>query len=65
MANEAMKPLELLAAVRPDTALMEALQRMDDANVAQVPVVEGGRVAGRLSREHVLHYIRAWDLRRE
>jgi predicted transcriptional regulator len=31
---------------------------MDDANVAQVPVVEGDEIVGILSREQVLHYIR-------
>jgi predicted transcriptional regulator len=31
---------------------------MDDANVAQVPVVEGNQIVGMLSREQVLHYIR-------
>jgi Zn-dependent protease/CBS domain-containing protein len=57
--GQAMIPFERLARVRPDTELLAALQTMDDANVAQVPVVEGSRVAGLLSREHVLHYVRA------
>jgi Zn-dependent protease len=51
-------PLERLSRVEPDTELMTALQMMDGANVAQVPVVEGDEVVGTLSREQVLHYVR-------
>lgn len=57
--GEVMIPMERLAWVRPNTELLAALQTMDDANVAQVPVVEAGQIVGMLSREHVLHYIRA------
>jgi CBS domain-containing protein len=57
--GQAMAPWERLVKVRPDTELLAALQVMDDANVAQVPVVDGERFVGMLSREHVLHYIRA------
>jgi predicted transcriptional regulator len=39
--------------------LLTALQMMDSANVAQMPVVENDQVIGLLTREHVLHYIRA------
>jgi CBS domain-containing protein len=56
--GEAMVPFERLVRVEPHTELMEALQTMDGANVAQVPVVEGDQVIGTLSREQVLHYIR-------
>jgi predicted transcriptional regulator len=31
---------------------------MDDANVAQLPVVENGEIVGTLSREQVLRYVR-------
>ncbi len=57
--GEAMVPLERLVRVRPNTELLSALQVMDDANVAQVPVVEGSEIVGMLTREHVLHYLRA------
>jgi Zn-dependent protease len=58
-SGEAMVPLERLTRVRPNTELLAALQTMDDANVAQVPVMDGDRLVGMLSREQVLHYIRA------
>ena len=59
-----MVPWEHLVRVHPSTELLTALQTMDDANVAQVPVVEGNQldenqIVGMLSREQVLHYIRS------
>lgn len=56
--GEIMVPCERLVEVHPDTELLTALQKMDSANVAQVPVTEGSQVKGILSREQVLHYIR-------
>lgn len=58
-AEQAMLPLERTVRVEPDAELLAALQKMDDANVAQVPVVERDQIVGMLSREQVLHYIRA------
>ncbi|MBN1438971.1 MAG: site-2 protease family protein [Anaerolineales bacterium] len=57
-AAEAMVPMERTVRVRSEEMLLEALKAMDDANVNQVPVVEGGEIAGSLSRERVLHYLR-------
>ena len=58
LVQEAMVPLERLVQVRPEMKVLEALQAMDDANVAQVPVMESGRMVGLLTREQVLRYIR-------
>lgn len=55
---QAMVPFERLVRVTPDTELLAALQIMDDANVAQVPVVSGEELVGTLSREQVVHYLR-------
>jgi Zn-dependent protease/CBS domain-containing protein len=55
---QVMVPWEQLSRVDPDTELMDALQLMDDRQVAQLPVVVGDRVLGMISREHLLHYIR-------
>jgi Zn-dependent protease len=56
--SEMMLPWEKLIRVNPEMELMEALQKMDDSNVAQVPVVTNGHLVGMLSREQILHYIR-------
>jgi len=57
-ADQVMVPWDRLIRVQPNTDLMDALRAMDDANVAQVPVVDGSRVAGLLSREQILRYVR-------
>lgn len=57
-AGQAMVPLSRLARVEPTTPLLAALQTMDDADVAQVPVMQEDEVVGTLSREQVVHYVR-------
>jgi Zn-dependent protease len=57
-AREAMTRLDRLATAAPQDELLQALERMDDANVAQMPVVTGDSLLGVLSREQILHYIR-------
>jgi Zn-dependent protease len=47
-----------LVTISPKTPLLEALQIMDNANIAQIPVAEAGRVAGMLTREQIIHYMR-------
>jgi CBS domain-containing protein len=56
---DVMRPASEVVKVDVRTELMEALQLMDDADVAQVPVVDGEAVEGVLSREQVLHFVRA------
>jgi Zn-dependent protease len=56
--EQAMIPIDRLAAVHPDSELLAALQKMDEADLAQVPVVEDSQLRGLLRREHVLHYVR-------
>jgi CBS domain-containing protein len=53
-----MVPLERLVRVGSDDELMSALRAMDDAGVVEVPVIDGSRFVGIISREQVLHYIR-------
>ena len=56
--DEVMTRPDRLAAVGPQEDLVAALAKMDDANVAQLPVVAGDELVGLLTREHVLHYVR-------
>jgi len=56
--EEVMQPAQALAVVRPDEDLLGALGKMDDAKVAQLPVVADGHWLGMLDREHILHYMR-------
>jgi Zn-dependent protease/CBS domain-containing protein len=57
-SEQVMLPWEKLIRVQPEMELLEALQKMDDSNVAQVPVVKGDNLMGILSREQIFHYIR-------
>jgi len=56
--GQIMRLPDQLVSVTPQTALMDALRQMDDAGVAQVPVLEGRMLVGLLHREQVLHYLR-------
>jgi predicted transcriptional regulator len=58
LVEEAMVPLERLVKVSPDMKVLEALQAMDDASIAQVPVLEAERMVGLLTREQILRYVR-------
>lgn len=57
-AEQAMIPSNHLASVNPNTDLLEALQLMDNSNIAQVPVLVDNRLVGMLSREQILRYLR-------
>jgi Zn-dependent protease/CBS domain-containing protein len=57
-AEEVMTPLERVTAVGPGEDLLSAIERMDDANVAQMPVLAGDRLLGMIGREQILHYVR-------
>jgi len=43
--------------IRPDAPLQEALERMQTHNVGRLPVLDGRRIVGILSREDVLGYL--------
>lgn len=57
-AEEVMIPRRMFIAVGPGTELLEALKKMDDANVNQIPVMEDNEVIGILTRQEIVHYIR-------
>lgn len=56
--SDVMTPWNRLTVVSPDTDLLEAMQAMDDAGVSSLPVMDGDRPTGLLTREEVLHYVR-------
>jgi len=53
-----MTPAAQLAVVRPEDSMLAALQRMDDDDVAQLPVIADGKLLGMIGREEILHYVR-------
>jgi Zn-dependent protease/CBS domain-containing protein len=56
--GDVMTPAGKVTAVDPKTDLLAALEKMDVANVAQMPVIEAGKLLGMIGREQVLHYVR-------
>jgi Zn-dependent protease len=56
--DEVMTPAGQLAVVRPEDSMLAALQRMDDGDVAQLPVIADGKLLGLIGREEILHYVR-------
>jgi Zn-dependent protease/predicted transcriptional regulator len=56
--GEVMVPAASLATVRPSDAASQALQSLDQRDVSQLPVTEGGRLAGLVRREDLLHWLR-------
>ncbi len=54
----AMVPVNRMISIDPDTDLLAALQTMDSANIAQIPVLAHGELVGVLTREQIVHYLR-------
>ncbi len=57
--EQIMTPIQRLLGIQAQTALLEALQQMEEAQVTQAPVFAEGRVVGLLSRDQVLRFIRS------
>lgn len=55
--NQAMVPLSRLLTISPEQDLYSALQKMEEAKVSQIPVVEGESVIGTLSQENIAHFL--------
>jgi predicted transcriptional regulator len=55
--DDVMRPLDQLHTIAAQTPLTEALERMGREDVNQLPVVEDGRVAGVISRSHILQVL--------
>lgn len=57
--GQAMLPIQRLATTGPEAPLWSALEKMGRDGAEELPVIEGNGVVGMLSREDVLHYLRA------
>lgn len=60
-AAQVMIPAARLHTTTPDAGLWAALEKMGRDGVNQLPVVEGSRIVGILSREDVVHYLRVLE----
>jgi Zn-dependent protease/predicted transcriptional regulator len=57
--DEVMQPMERLHAVGPNTPVTDALETMGREDINQLPVVRNGRLAGIISRGHILRLLQA------
>ncbi|HKY30746.1 MAG TPA: site-2 protease family protein [Pyrinomonadaceae bacterium] len=55
--GDVMRSLESLRTVRPDRPVAEALEMMGREDVNQMPVVQEGKLAGIISRGHILRVL--------
>lgn len=55
--TEVMIPLSDIQKVNPNTLLWDALKMMDKNGVNQLPVMEGNKLAGLLSRESIITFL--------
>lgn len=56
--REVMTPASELKTVRPEQSAVSLLELMDEGDINQVPVVEGGKVIGMVARDGLLHFLR-------
>jgi Zn-dependent protease/predicted transcriptional regulator len=57
--REAMRPLEELHVITPDTQVLDALKLMAGNDVNQLPVVANGTLQGVFSRSQLMHLLQA------
>jgi Zn-dependent protease/CBS domain-containing protein len=57
--REAMRPLEELHTITPDTQVLDALKLMTGNDVNQLPVVANGTLQGIVSRSHLMQLLQA------
>lgn len=57
-ARQIMTPADALFQARPEEDVLTLLQRMDEEDVNQVPVIEKGHLLGVIARDNLLHYLR-------
>lgn len=59
LVSQIMKPWEKLISVTPNTGLANVLRAMEISRQAFVPVVENNHLAGLLSRDQIMQYLRS------
>ncbi|MCP9453672.1 MAG: site-2 protease family protein [Nitrospira sp.] len=57
--GEAMTPVSQVQVVSPDRPILEVLQLLEGQDINQVPVVDGDRLVGMITRDHLLRVLAA------
>ena len=55
--KEAMVPIQNIVKVNPDSQLLDALKTMNENDMAEIPVIEGGNYIGILSRDSIVKFM--------
>jgi len=56
--NEIMTPADKLKTAQPNQPAVSLLEEMDEWNINQMPVLEGGKVIGMVARDNLLRFLR-------
>jgi Zn-dependent protease len=56
--SQVMTPMERLQIARPVESAVSVLERMEEKDINQMPVVEEGRVIGMILRDSLIHFVR-------
>jgi len=56
-AKEIMTPIDKLKVAYPDEDVLDALERMNEADINQMPVVSAGRVVGLITRDNLMIFL--------
>lgn len=59
LVGEAMTPVSQVQVVSPDRPILEVLQLLEGQDINQVPVVDGDRLMGMITRDHLLRVLAA------
>ncbi|HVO81216.1 MAG TPA: site-2 protease family protein [Terriglobales bacterium] len=57
--RNAMRPLDQVHSVAPDTSAMEAIEKMASEDVNQLPVMSNGQLEGIVTRGHILQVLQS------
>ncbi|MCP9473453.1 MAG: site-2 protease family protein, partial [Nitrospira sp.] len=57
--GDAMTPVSQVQVVSPDRPILEVLQLLEGQDINQVPVVDGDRLVGMITRDHLLRVLAA------
>lgn len=58
LIDEIMTPLSKVKSAQPDQPAVSLLEQMDEWNINQIPVLEGGRVIGMVARDTLIRFLR-------
>jgi len=53
-----MTPVDKLKIAHPDQDALSILEQMDEGNISQMPVVNGGGVIGLITRDNLIRFLR-------